>query len=230
MTSATAEAEKRDAQKTDGFEPSGGGYRFVSALTATVEKTAGKNVSYDQFHKTFQAWCSLLAQNAVGSDKAVSADEQAEPKASVEHGTDLSKLVDANKIVRPAPIYYSDAEGLDKTPGVLRLELGLHIRGNLASLYVKSARLEGLNNDDFASDAGRVPLKDLDMPIVAQFNDDEDSGFVVGRNEVQPRDYWGSTTGKDILTQRYKGSAKDAAKRILEDELGSRNVGQVKRG
>jgi hypothetical protein len=92
---------------------------------------------------------------------------------------------------------------------------------------VKNARISGLDNDAFASTVTSSPIKDLDMPIIASLNDNDHSGFVVGRNEVKA--YWASSAGSDTLTKRYNTSPEDAARKLLDEELGSRRLPSVER-
>ena len=139
---------------------------------------------------------------------------------------------------RPGDEYYDDryiAKGLTKTPGVLRLELHYSKSGGRGtgnrSLEVNSARIEGLKNDALMETVMQTPIKDLKMPVVARFNDNDDSGFVIGRNEAEPAQFWASQDNSTTLAKRYPdGSLEDAARRILDGELGWRKVYDVKRG
>ena len=156
--------------------------------------------------------------------------------AEAQSGTDMSKVVNAEHITDN----WSDdgyvnrvSKGLTRTPGMLRLELSYYEgdRGNKRGLDIKSARIEGLKNDAFAQTVEQTPIKDLDMPVVARFNDSKTGGFVIGRNEASPPQFWASQEDSTTLVERYPGlTAEEAAQKILDRELGVRKAHGVKRG
>jgi hypothetical protein len=229
MTSAKARASSLDAK-----DP-GRGYEDAIAHERAVVAMTGEPAVDQQTRESFEAWCSLLAKNALGATTAGAKDARDADRMLQRAGTDLSKVVDASRITDDVsdedPSVRLRAPGLARTPGVLRLELmkfPARTREGAPLLGIRSSRIEGLKNDAVMRILEQSSLSALDMPVVARYNDDKESGFVIGRNEA--REHWASEDGSTTLSTRYKGVApKDAAAKIFEELADKRIVG-TKRG
>lgn len=214
-------------------EEPGSGFREALRLEAVLEENS-EVAEKTQYIQTFQRWCSVLAANTLNTGKYDG------PEAN------LKKSVDVDRVVRMPGEGGFDSEaipGLSKTPGVLNLTLRenkrVRVRTGASEMVthpykVESAAISGLGSQDFRSTIKAIPIRELQMPIVAAFSDTEesytpDTGFVIGRNEANQ--YWASELGGylSVLTASRMGKAgkvdiKEAAEHIIMNEIGDETV------
>ncbi|MBA2538047.1 MAG: hypothetical protein H0V17_00305 [Deltaproteobacteria bacterium] len=147
------------------------GYR--AAINAHDMIDSQYNAAGDmQYANSLLAWCMFSAQARLGVG---------DPARGRDSGTELGTQVDVGKIVSKGEV---PSRNLDKTPGVLRLELAQIAPGHV--IVVRSF-IAGFTNDKVVDNLSRK-IQDLPIPIVARFNERNASGntrrgFVIGRNE-----------------------------------------------
>lgn len=215
-TSAEARADDLDQASP------GDGMRLLMQLTAAMEDTA--DTAYDpQYMRSFEAWCSLLAQTSLSKTQGPSADS-----------TDLSGLVDVEQLKqRAAGVGIGFCPAAASISGVLRIVVrrlpGADVDTIGPMFAIESTQLPGFTNHETREHAGKVPLKDLRIPIVVAFSDSNHSGtdaWVFSRDEAG--NYRVDPPDSALLTRAARahgdGDVVGAARRILEVELGEERV------
>jgi hypothetical protein len=185
----------------------GDGYRFAFDALAAIRKQ--HDFARDlQYRECLQAYATLLAQTELG--------RIAHAREARGNGTELATQVDVDKIQDGVGL---GADGLDETPGVMRLELE---RKN-GSLRIARAVIAGFKNDAVLDGFGQQRLGTLKVPIVASFNENGVEGFVIGRNEQ--RSYF-VDSNSDALGDLAGGRTDDldAARFIFEHVLAPYSV------
>jgi hypothetical protein len=217
-------------------ERPGSGFRAALRLEAELGK-AVEIAETMQYLQTFQRWCSVLAANALNTE--------------VDDGltTNLGGSVDVDKVAQmPEEKGPPDQvrPGLSRTPGVLNLVLtkkDLEADKGSHPLKVTSASISGLASQDFRSTIKEIPIKELQIPIVASYSkyagsamtlkgaqlSPEKLAFVIGRNEGNR--YWASEVGESLsillagrMGQAGKIDPREAARHIIMNEIGDETV------
>ncbi len=177
----------------------GTGFRAAVEIARAIEAQTAAAADR-QYRESLQAWCTLLAKVTLNTMQPA-----ATATAPSDGSTNLRSMVDVDKIVLPGL-----RPGVDHVRGVLRLELGDRPQAG-TGYSVKHAFIEGLDNDAVAEAIGKLPLRELKMPIIARYNTDENHGFVIGRNELGH--YWAES--KSLMLDMR--SPEDGARKVFED-------------
>jgi hypothetical protein len=192
-------------------ERPGAGYRAAIAAFDAINNNYALAADL-QFAESLQAWCTFSAQARLGTG---------DPNHGRDLGTELGSQVDVKKILpgdRGRP-----PTGLDKPPGVLRLELAEIAPGHM---IVARSSIDGFDNDTVVQNLHKK-VDDLRIPIVARFNESKDKklapgGFVISRNE-NGAILADSTAG--LMQEMFGGrSDHDAARHIFEHQIAQQKI------
>lgn len=186
------------------------GYRAAEDARRVIE-SQNKFAAEQQFTESLMAWCRFIAQTKLKlGDQARGRDP----------GTELGSQIDVKKIL---PQGDANPVNLDKTPGVLRLELAEIAPGHI---IVVRAFIAGFTGDTVVRNLTKK-VGELSIPIVARFNrrtpmgDLTQQGFVISRNEngAVLADSKGG-----LMQEMFGGRSDHEAARLVFDQIAYQTI------
>lgn len=194
----------------------GAGFRAAMEAATAIEQQS-KLASDLQFASSLQAWCTFIAQARLGVGN---------PNLQRHGGTELGSQINIHKIIPKGEV---PAPNLDQTAGVLRLELAQLAPGHV--IVVRSF-IAGFKGDTVVNNLSKK-VRDLNIPIVARFNERDGMGdrtrrgFVISRNELGV--VLAESKGS-VMQDMFGGkSDHDAAKTIFDEQIAHQTL-EPKRG
>ena len=190
-----------------------------------------------QYSKSFEAWCTMMAQDRIGSDQAGREDGTPGYKGT---GSDLTRTLKSIDHTHGGYAYEVGAS-LRDVAGVLYLDVEPNYEGGYYpnkpqfhhdnppySYTIKGARLAGFTNAVARQEARRIGLKDLKMPVIADFHTTTATsiyGMNVGRNEAGG---FFASESKDGVLEEMSGQADPtAAASVIFDMLNRAGLPEI---